>query len=225
MRFFGLAADARRAFRRRDELESTRRAASASGCAQRGCESPSSCLRRSLRRIRVRTRQRKSMPQCIFYEAHLAILPTSTHAHLAGTPRRATVPRALTCMPDARFRSTHLTEKGTPTILRAHVSAYARRGVAMPLGGAQLRSRHDTPHRAPVPAPAALSTRLPRTAGAEPALFSSAFAGALAWLLSGRRVSPLPPSYRDVTNPEAPTPPPATGKLAPLVHQPVPQDI
>jgi hypothetical protein len=56
---------------------------------------------------------------------------------------------------------------GTPTTLRGHVSAYARRGVAMPIGGAQLRSRHDTPHRAPVPVPAPHSPRLLRTAGAE----------------------------------------------------------
>src|SRR5882672_9736334 len=122
-------------------------------------------------------------------------------------PRKsATVPRALTCVPDARPRfsashrdvpdarprSAHLTEDGHTHDTRPHVSAYARRGVAMPLGGAQLRSRRDTPRRAPVPAPAPLGPRLPRTAGDEPALFSSAFAGALAWLLSGRRVSPLP---------------------------------
>ena len=78
-------------------------------------------------------------------------------------PRRsATVPRALTCVPDARPRSAHLTEDGHTHDTQPHVSAYARRGVAMPLGGAQLRSRHDTPRRAPVPAPAPLSPRLRR---------------------------------------------------------------
>jgi len=51
-----------------------------------------------------------------------------------------------------------ISEDGHTHDTRAHVSVYARRGVAMLLGGARLRSRHDTSRRAPVPAPAPLGT-------------------------------------------------------------------
>jgi hypothetical protein len=129
------------------------------------------------------------------------------HSCTPGWNRRrsATVPRALTCVPDARLaqrispsradarpRSAHLTQDRHTHDTRPHVSACARRGVAMPLGGAQLRSRHDTPRRAPVPAPAALS---PRFRGRPEASRHSSvpLSPAPSCLLSGRRVSPLPP--------------------------------
>src|SRR5882672_817213 len=110
--------------------------------------------------------------------------------------------RALTCVPDARPRfsashrdvpdarprSAHLTETGTLTILG--LTFPRTRGVVSRCHSAGRSCARVATRHAARPS----LRRRPFALGrSRAAFFSSAFAGVLAWLLSGRRVSPGPP--------------------------------